>query len=66
MQLFKCAELLAWADETEPLFEPARREAHDCGSRASSSDPPASSEAVRRRHQTRGLRPVLTRAYVEL
>jgi len=27
MQLFKCAELLSWADESEPLFVPARREA---------------------------------------
>lgn len=27
MQLFKCAELLAWADEAEPLHLPARREA---------------------------------------
>ena len=27
MQLFKCAELLAWADESEPLFAPARRQA---------------------------------------
>jgi hypothetical protein len=27
MQLFKCAELLAWADEHEPLYLPARREA---------------------------------------
>lgn len=27
MQLFKCAELLAWADESEPLFTPAQREA---------------------------------------
>lgn len=26
MQLFKCAELLAWADENESLFAPARRE----------------------------------------
>jgi len=26
MMLFKCAELLAWADEREPLYEPARRE----------------------------------------
>jgi hypothetical protein len=28
MQLFKCAELLSWADESEPLFVPARREAN--------------------------------------
>lgn len=27
MMLFKCAELLAWADEGEPLHAPARREA---------------------------------------
>lgn len=27
MQLFKCAELLAWADEAEPLYLPAQREA---------------------------------------
>jgi hypothetical protein len=27
MQLFKCAELLAWADESEPLYVPARQEA---------------------------------------
>lgn len=27
MQLFKCAELLFWADEREPLHLPARREA---------------------------------------
>lgn len=27
MQLFKCAELLAWADEAEPMYPPARREA---------------------------------------
>jgi hypothetical protein len=27
MQLFKCAELLSWADESESLFVPARREA---------------------------------------
>ncbi len=27
MQLFKCAELLSWADEEESLFLPARREA---------------------------------------
>ena len=27
MQLFKCAELLAWADDAEPLYLPARREA---------------------------------------
>lgn len=27
MQLFKCAELLSWADESEQLFLPARREA---------------------------------------
>jgi hypothetical protein len=27
MQLFKCAELLAWADEGEALFAPAQREA---------------------------------------
>jgi hypothetical protein len=27
MQLFKCAELMAWADEAEPLYLPARREA---------------------------------------
>jgi hypothetical protein len=27
MQLFKCAELLAWADEREPLYVPARQEA---------------------------------------
>lgn len=27
MRLFKCAELLAWADETEPLREPATRAA---------------------------------------
>lgn len=27
MQLFKCAELLAWGDESEPLFLPAWREA---------------------------------------
>jgi hypothetical protein len=27
MRLFKCAELLAWADESESLFVPARREA---------------------------------------
>jgi hypothetical protein len=27
MQLFKCAELLSWADESESLYLPARREA---------------------------------------
>jgi hypothetical protein len=27
MALFKCAELLSWADETEPLYAPAKREA---------------------------------------
>lgn len=27
MQLFKCAELLSWADEHEPLYLPAHREA---------------------------------------
>ena len=27
MQLFKCTELLAWADESEGLFAPAHREA---------------------------------------
>lgn len=27
MRLFKCAELLAWADESEPLFTPAKRAA---------------------------------------
>jgi hypothetical protein len=27
MQLFKCAELMAWADEAEPLYPLARREA---------------------------------------
>lgn len=27
MQLFKCAELLAWSDEDEPMYQPARREA---------------------------------------
>jgi hypothetical protein len=27
MQLFKCAELLAWADDSESLFAPAQREA---------------------------------------
>jgi hypothetical protein len=27
MQLFKCAELLSWADEREPLHVPARQEA---------------------------------------
>ena len=27
MQLFKCTELLAWADESEALFAPAQREA---------------------------------------
>jgi hypothetical protein len=27
MQLFKCAELLSWADEREPLYVPARQEA---------------------------------------
>ncbi|WP_034270772.1 hypothetical protein [Actinospica robiniae] len=27
MRLFKCAELLAWADEREPLYAPSRREA---------------------------------------
>ena len=27
MMLFKCAELLSWADEREPLYAPARREA---------------------------------------
>jgi hypothetical protein len=27
MMLFKCAELLAWADEREPLYTPTRREA---------------------------------------
>jgi len=27
MRLFKCAEVLAWADEREPLFEPTRTEA---------------------------------------
>jgi hypothetical protein len=27
MMLFKCAELLSWADEREPLYAPTRREA---------------------------------------
>jgi hypothetical protein len=27
MMLFRCAELLAWADPTEPLYTPATREA---------------------------------------
>lgn len=25
MRLFKCAELLAWADETEPFYGPAKQ-----------------------------------------
>lgn len=28
MRLFKCAELLTWADETEPLYGPAKHAAH--------------------------------------
>jgi hypothetical protein len=28
MQLFKCAELLAWADDSEPLYAPAQHEAN--------------------------------------
>ncbi len=27
MMLFKCTELLSWADEREPLYTPTRREA---------------------------------------
>lgn len=27
MRLFKCAELLAWADETDPLYGPAKQAA---------------------------------------